>query len=93
MVLPALQLLKTQTVPVFRRMQSGTPFQALPRLGTATTGLHQMQELTTQLQAPQNAVLNATQTTIGTALHASQPLKTQTAQPYRQMLFGTRFQA
>ena len=50
-------------------MQVGTVLRASLRLGTETPGLRQMPELTTQLQAAQNAVINATQATTGKIRH------------------------
>ena len=50
-------------------MQAGTLLRASLRHGTETPGLRQMPELTTQLQAAQNAVINATQATTGKIRH------------------------
>ena len=68
----ALQQQNLQAAQNFRQTQAGTQLQALPRLGTVTTGLRQMQELTMKLQAARNADSNATNTTLGKILSVSQ---------------------
>ena len=74
-------------------MQAGTLFQALLRLGTETPGLRQMPELTTQLQAARNAVINATQATTGKIRHVYQTQKTMSHAPvFRRTPSGIQLQ-
>lgn len=74
-------------------MQVGTLLRASLRHGTETPGLRQMPELTTQLQAAQNAVINATQATTGKIRHVYPTQKQMSHAPdFRQTPSGTQLQ-
>ena len=74
-------------------MQAGILLRALLRLGTETPGLRQMPELTTRLQAVQNAVINATQATTGKIRHVYPTQKQMSHAPdFRQTPSGTQLQ-
>ena len=89
----ALQQQNLRAAQDFPQTQAGTQLQVLPRLGTATTGHRQMQELSIRPQAQQNADLNATNITLGRIYSALQILNLPTAPDFRQMRSGTQLQA
>ena len=75
-----------------RQMRSGTPLQALHKLGTALLGLRQQQVVSTTLQAQVNADTNVRQITLGQIQSAKLIPKFQTVQDFQVEPCGIQFQ-
>ena len=75
-----------------RQTRSGTPLQALPKLGTAVLGLRRQQAVSTTLQVQANADTNVRQIILGQIQSAKQIPRFPTARDFPQTRYGTLLQ-